>query len=247
MPPWAAGRGPAGETREWLVSLAVLASITIVISSFFLAVYPLRGYTEPLGYDTVRYIWRTNCIADGGLEALRQCREELSSRIGYPFASLFLSTLLGASRFTVAAVLPVVAVVALASCSAGLVGRGIREGKLGAAAVALVVATSPMTVLMAGFAGYTDTLLALVLGLGAMVAVLEVALQGRAYLPAIALLGMMAVVHWPVASCRKHSSPPGCPSASPLPRQARSAWREAGAETRTRRGCSPGSSPPGRH
>src|SRR5687767_12176129 len=120
---------------------------------FFLAVYPIRGYDQPRGYDTPRYLWRTNCVEAGGLDALPTCapssQEALPGRPAYPVLSLVLTGLLPVSKVALAAILPAAAAAAIALTAGALASSSLELGSARLSAVAAVVAVSPVVVSLA--------------------------------------------------------------------------------------------------
>jgi hypothetical protein len=177
-----------------VASLGVAAGVLL----FYLSVYVVRGYDQPLGYDTARYLWRTSCVAAGGLSELRRCapaQAALPSRVGYPIVSLLMSSLLPVARYPLAAVLPVIVAAVIALGAAALVSWCIELDAKGFAVIAVVVGASPMVVAMADPEGYADTMLALGIGLAGLMAVAVVAERGRGFAPAMGLQAVAAVVH----------------------------------------------------
>jgi hypothetical protein len=165
----------------------------------YLFVYPLRGYDQPRGYDTARYLWRTNCVAAGGLEELKECaprrQEALPSRVGYPVVSLMLTGILPASGSTVATLIPIVGVASIAMAAGALVSSRLGLGPPGLAIVSIVVGLSPMAVAMAAPEGYADMILAVAVGLAAVMAAVSAARVP--YAVAAVLLAVAGIVHWP--------------------------------------------------
>jgi hypothetical protein len=165
----------------------------------YLSVYPMRGYDQPRGYDTARYLWRTSCVAAGGLGELEECaprrQEALPSRVGYPVVSLMLTGVLPASGSTVGALIPILGVAAIAMAGGALVSSRLGLPPPGLAIVSIVVGLSPMAVAMAAPEGYADMILALAVGLAAILAAVSAARVP--YPVAAVLLAVAAVVHWP--------------------------------------------------
>src|SRR5439155_16786994 len=184
--------------RRWARAAVTSLGIAAGVLLFYLSVYAVRGYDQPLGYDTARYLWRTGCVAAGGLSELRRCapaQASLPSRVGYPIVSLLTSTLLPTARYPLAAVLPVIAAAVIALGAAALVSWSLDLDAKGFAAIAVVAGASPMVVAMADPEGYADTMLALGIGLAGLVAVAVVAERGKGFAPAMGLLAAAAVVH----------------------------------------------------
>ena len=188
---------------RWFRAIGVTAALAVGILLFYLSVYAVRGYDQPLGYDTARYLWRTNCVAAGGLAELRRCARPaeaaLPSRVGYPLISLQTSSILGTSRYALAAVIPIVAGVAIALAGAALLSwsLGLSAGRF--AVLVVVLGASPMIVAMASPEGYADTMLATAIGLAGLMAVALALQHGRGSLAAGALFAGAALVHSPTA------------------------------------------------
>jgi hypothetical protein len=184
--------------RRWATAVATSLGVAAGVLLFYLSVYAVRGYDQPLGYDTARYLWRTSCVAAGGLSELRRCapaQAALPSRVGYPIVSLLLSSLLPIARYPLAAVLPAIAAAVIALGGAALVGWSLDLDAKRFAVIAVVVGASPMVVAMADPEGYADTMLALGIGLAGLMAVAVVADRGMGWGPAVGLLSVAAVVH----------------------------------------------------
>src|SRR5207247_7419780 len=138
--------------RRWAMAAATSLGIAAGVLLFYLSVYAVRGYDQPLGYDTARYLWRTSCVAAGGLSELRRCapaQAALPSRVGYPIVSLLLSSLLPIARYPLAAVLPVIAAAVIALGAAALVGWSLELDATRFAVIAVVVGVSPKVKAMA--------------------------------------------------------------------------------------------------
>jgi len=165
----------------------------------YLSVYPLRGYDQPRGYDTARYLWRTSCVAAGGLGELEECaprrQEALPSRVGYPVVSLMLTGVLPVSGSTVGALIPILGVAAIAMAGGALVSSRLGLPPPGLAIVSIVVGLSPMAVAMAAPEAYADMILALAVGLAAILAAVSAPRVPHGV--AAVLLAVAAVVHWP--------------------------------------------------
>jgi hypothetical protein len=186
--------------REWATSAATVALVTAAILVFFLSVYRVRGYDEPIGSDAPRYIWRTNCVASGGLAALRRCGRTphagLPNRVAYPVLALSLSAVFSLSRFGAAAILPVVAAATLALAAATLACAAMRLSQWAFAVLALVVGTSPVVVSMAAPESYVDMMLALAFGTGGLALTLIAIHRGSGSVAAAGLLAAALVAHW---------------------------------------------------
>lgn len=190
--------------RRWVVAVAVWAAMGAGVLLFFLAVYPIRGYDQPRGYDTPRYLWRTNCVEAGGLDALPTCapssQEALPGRPAYPVLSLVLTGLLPVSKVALAAILPAAAAAAIALTAGALASSSLELGSARLSAVAAVVAVSPVVVSLATPEGYADAMLALAVGSGAVLATTVAVGRDRGWPAASVLLATAVLIHWPTGA-----------------------------------------------
>jgi hypothetical protein len=185
-------------------ALLVVALFGVGATVFFLSVYEIRGFDQPRGYDTPRYLWRTACVEAGGVHALRTCAPStqlsLPSRVGYPLESLTLSGTMHTSRVTMAAILPAMFAAAIGLAAASMVVAALRLRSGAFAVVAAIVTASPLVITLAMPEGYADNMIAVAIGVAALVALGEAAATGRGRVAGAVLLGLMAVVHWPTAT-----------------------------------------------
>ena len=190
--------------RGWIVALAVAVGVGVGSAVLFLSIYPAKGFDQPRGYDTARYLWRTNCVEAAGVDGLASCaptrQQGLPGRVGYALMSLTVSGTLHVSRVTFAAIAPATLAAAMALAAAALVAGALGTGTGPFAIVAVVVAASPVLIALTTPESYAETMLALALALGGLVALSEVAASGRGWAAAAVLLGLMALVHWPTAA-----------------------------------------------
>ena len=129
--------------REHLGPLLLMAAVAAGVAVFFLAIYKVRHYPMPIGWDTPRYLSQTNFVAERGLtsvpHALPPPSKTLTSRAGFPVMVLSLSSLFGVSTFKTAAIVPAVAAVAIALAAGALVSASLRRPAWEAAVVAVLV------------------------------------------------------------------------------------------------------------
>ena len=62
MPQAPADRPRAARAREHLPSLLLIAVTGGLVAAFFLAIYALKQYPMPIGWDTPRYLDQTNLV-----------------------------------------------------------------------------------------------------------------------------------------------------------------------------------------
>jgi hypothetical protein len=191
----AAGSAPRAALRIALL-LAVPAA---AVGALYLMTYAVHHYAFPVGYDTPKYLWRTDLVAANGVHALVGSAplpfHVNADRPGFPVLVSTLAAVLGSSSARVAMVLP--------ACMAALIGLGAGAFSLSALdqprwAVPVFVLATGASVNVSRMAGpgYDDNLIlaAIVVAAGAM------ALAGADGRPALAgavlLLSAGALVHW---------------------------------------------------
>ena len=168
-----------------------------LVSAFYLGLY--RHLREPIGWDTARYLDQTNLVVKYGLSgvarlSLPRPHKVLTSRVGFPVMVLTLSRLFRASTFKLAALVPIASIAATALAAGAFVSYTFRREAATLATVALVVGTSAsMTQLIGGT--YVDNLLAGAVFAAALVPLVAVVRDGRAYLATILLLGVGGLAH----------------------------------------------------
>src|SRR5207244_3286013 len=140
VPTSPADRHGAGRIREQLPSLILIAVAGGLVAAFFLALYAVKQYPMPIGWDTPRYLDQTNLVAAHGLAGVPQHLpppiKTLPSRGGFPIVILTLSSLFHAGTFTLAAVAPPAAAVAIALAAGALVPASLRAWRAGDAFLA---------------------------------------------------------------------------------------------------------------
>lgn len=181
----------------------VLAAV--LVGSFFLGLYLVKGYRTPIGWDTARYVSEANLAADLGLSGVERLTPPphivQTSRVGYSVLNLTLSSLFALSRFKLAATLPPAAAVALALAAGAVASAALRRGPWEAAAVALAVGVSPTLIRLMAPETYSENLLALAPLAAALVVVLAVRPpDGVALGGAILLIVGGALSHGPSAA-----------------------------------------------
>ena len=72
VPTSPADRHGAGRIREQLPSLILIAVAGGLVAAFFLALYAVKQYPMPIGWDTPRYLDQTNLVAAHGLAGVPQ-------------------------------------------------------------------------------------------------------------------------------------------------------------------------------
>src|SRR5262245_45906638 len=168
--------------------------------AFFLWIYPAKGFTVPIGWDTSRYLWRTTVAQSVGLAHLEEGVPHYvnadPARPAFPVLAGSLSSLFGANHFRLAAALPAVAAAAVALAAGAFVGTILRRPAWQVVAVAVGVGTSAFMVRMLGPEAYQDNLFAAAVFVSACTALGLAVWDRRALVPAIALFGAGGVIHW---------------------------------------------------
>jgi hypothetical protein len=190
---------PPGRLRDHLKPILVVALAAIGVAVFYLAIYKVRHFPMPIGWDTPRYLSQTNFVAERGLagvpHALPPPSKTLTSRAGFPVLVLTLSSLFHVSTFKVAAIVPAAGAVAVALAAGALVTSTLRRGVWEGAAVAVMVGVSPVLVRLFAPESYADNLLAAALFLAAMIPLVSTVRDGVGFVPTILLLAAGGLAH----------------------------------------------------
>lgn len=166
---------------------------------FFLALYRVRQFPMPIGYDTPRYLFQTNLVGELGLahvpHVLPPPARSLATRTGFPVVVLTLSKLFSSSTFEIAAVAPGAAATAIALAAGAFVSWGLRRSVWEFGAVALIVGTSTVLVRLVAPETYTDNLLSAAVLVAALVPILSAVRNGPGLACAVVLLGLSGIIH----------------------------------------------------
>src|SRR5439155_21033413 len=156
--------GPRAPARPWVGAAVLLAVLAAVVGVFFLRIYPVRGYTVPIGWDQSEYLWRTTMAQEVGLSnidrPLPSTAAPKSGRPGFPVIDGTLSSLTRAGTFRVAMVLPTVMAIIVGLAAGAFVGVALRRPWWQVAVVSLAVSLSPFMVRLMQPEGYLDNLFA---------------------------------------------------------------------------------------
>jgi len=186
-------------SNRHLGPLAITLLVGAAVLLFLLAVYRVKHYPMPIGYDTPRYLFQTNLVAHFGLahvpRVLPPPTRSLATRTGYPVVVLTLSSLFSVSTFKLAAVVPAAAATAIALAAGAFVSWAFHRGAWEFGAVGIVVGTSTIVVRLIAPETYTDNLLATAVILAALVPILSAIRDGPGVICAIVLLGLGGVIH----------------------------------------------------
>jgi hypothetical protein len=185
---------PAGPPATLLVLLVP----TIVLGGIYLWPFLTRQSTLPFGYDTPKYVWRANLVADRGLDALVGSAPEgfgvNADRPGYPVIAALVRSVLGVVPLQLAFVLSAVIGVSIGLAAGAFAVRGLGEPLWAFPIYAVTVGASVNVSRTA--VGYTDNLIFDAVAVAAALLVILV-VQGEGGLAgAIVLLTGGVLIHW---------------------------------------------------
>jgi hypothetical protein len=182
-----------------LKAIAVVAVAAIALLTFFLAIYKVKSYAMPIGYDTPRYLFQTTLVGDLGLSnvphVLPPPKKSLATRTGFPVVVLTLSKLFSASTFTVAGLVPPAAAVSLALAAGAFVSWGLRRSAWELAAVTVIVGTSALMIRLLVPETYIDNLMSAAILVAALVPIVSAIRQGPGTASAVILLALAGAIH----------------------------------------------------
>jgi hypothetical protein len=187
------------DVRVWFLWGAGAGLVALLIMGFYLWIYHARGITVPMGWDTSRYIWRTNLGQQFGVAHLQQHVQAGvqadNGRPAFPVLAGMLSSL-GPSTFRLAAVIPIAAAASIGLAAAAFIGATLRRPAWEMALVALGVGTSSLMTRLLGPETYQDNLMAGAVFLAAAIAITMSVQDRRAIISALILFGMVELIHW---------------------------------------------------
>jgi hypothetical protein len=197
----ASGSGPGRSRRLRAAALDATALVGSAVAVGVVYGWPLvaRRLSAPVGYDTPKYLWRTNLVAAKGIASLAGSApvpfQVNADRPGLPMLWSVLSSWLHVSPVRVGLVFPVAMAVCIGLAAAAVAGAGLKLPRWAGPVFVLATGASINVARMAA-AGYDDNLL--VTGVVLAAAVLAVlAAEGRpAAAGAVALLVTGLLVHW---------------------------------------------------
>jgi hypothetical protein len=188
---------PVRSPANLLVLLVLLVS-TIVIGGMYLWPYLTRQSTLPFGYDTPKYVWRANLVADRGLDALLGAAPEgfgvNADRPGYPVLAALVRSVLGVVPFQLAFVLSAVICVSIGLAAGAFAVRSLGEPLWAFPIYAVAVGTSVNVARTA--VGYTDNLIFDAVAVAAALLVILVVQGEGGIAGGILLLAGGALIHW---------------------------------------------------
>jgi len=186
--------------RRWTAAGLLVGVVGVVVLAFFLSIYPIQRYTVPIGWDASEYLWRTRLAQAVGVsriaEPLPSTAHPKTGRPGYPVVAATLSSVLHVSPFRVTMVMGSVLALAIGLAAGGFVAGVLKRPLWQLGVVALVVSLSPSVIALMKPEGYLDTMLAAAVFLAASIPIALSLESPGAIIPAVALLGAGAVIHW---------------------------------------------------
>jgi hypothetical protein len=177
--------------------------VAAVVVPFFASTYAAHRFEVPLGWDTPKYMWKTELASSLGVtgvpDRLPPPVNGSPDRPAFPVVALVADRVLGLEPIQVAEALPIAMAAAIGLACAGLASAGFGLGRWGSAIVGASVGASVCVARMAGPETYQDNLMvAAVLVAVAVLAVAGVA-AGRGLVAPALLMGAAAIVHWSFA------------------------------------------------
>jgi hypothetical protein len=182
-----------------------VAALVLVPSFLFLGRYVTAGTgIAPPGSDTPQHVWRSEVVAQLGLDALPSYEGDAhalhtnADRPGLPLVLAALSAFTGAHARELIYVLPAVAATAIASAAAALAGAIPNVPWWGISLAGLATGTSVQVALVAS--GYLDQLVVEALVLAAAAGTLRAAGGGPGRTLGAGCLAAAFLVHWQFAT-----------------------------------------------
>jgi hypothetical protein len=185
--------------RTAALDAAALLASAVAVGVVYAWPLVARRLSAPVGYDTPKYLWRTNLVAAKGIASLAGSAplpfQVNADRPGLPTLWSVLSSWLHLSPVRVGLVFPVAMAVCIGLAAAAVAGAGLKLPRWAGPVFVLATGASINVARMAA-AGYDDNLL--VTGVVLAAAVLAVlAAEGRpAVAGAVALLVTGFLIHW---------------------------------------------------
>jgi hypothetical protein len=198
--PVSAGSRGSARTRDWVVAAFAVGTTGLAIMAFFLWIYRAKSLSVPIGWDTARYLWRTELFRSVGLVNLQDAVPAFvntdPARPAFPVVAASLMSLFGAEPFRLAAVLPSVTAAAVGLAAGGFVAAVLRRPAWELVVVAVGVGTSAFVVRLLAPESYQDNLFAAAVFMAASIPAALSVSDRRALAPAILIFGAGGVIHW---------------------------------------------------
>ncbi|MDP8956256.1 MAG: hypothetical protein M3N24_04765 [Actinomycetota bacterium] len=188
------------DLRQHLGGLLLVALLGALFAAFFAGLYFVNNYRFPIGWDTARYLFHMNFIAERGFgteipHLLPLAESVTANRPGFPVLALSLSNLFATSNFRVAAAIPIAGAVATALAIGGFGSAALGLKRWEMVVVTVIGGTSATVIRLLAPETYTDNLLAASICVAALIPVIAVVQRGTSFVPAAVLLGIAGVIH----------------------------------------------------
>ena len=188
------GSGARAAARDALGTLAWIGAAAAVIALAYLSLYIVRRYAYLVGYDTPRYMYRTNLAAAQGVGPFGLDASTDATRVGNPVLSALTAATLGVPALHLAFVWPAVVAVATGLAAGVFAVSGLEEPRWSFPLYAVAVGVSVNVASVAG--SLLDNLfVSPLLMAGAATALL--AAEGEAWLAGpVLLVAGAAIMEW---------------------------------------------------
>jgi hypothetical protein len=188
-------------TRSSLASVLVVLVPTALIGGMYLWPFLTGHSVLPFGFDTPKYMWRANLVADRGLHSLIGSApigfNVNADRPGYPVIAALVRSVLGVVPLQLAFVLSAVIGVSIGLAAGAFAVRSLREPLWAFPIYAVTVGASVNVARTA--VGYTDNLIFDALAVAAALLVILVVQSEGGLVGGIALIACGALIHWDFA------------------------------------------------
>lgn len=179
----------------------LLTAAIVLVAGPFLWLYLRESVATPVGFDTPKYIWRANLVAESGLDALPASGTSWfktnADRPGYPIFAGVVRFAAGVPPFDLAFVLPALMGTLIGLSAGAFAVSGLREPPWAFPVYAAAVGGSVNVALTA--VGLADNLVVDALVMGAALPAIRVADGQGGAAAAVLLLAAAGLVHWPFA------------------------------------------------
>jgi hypothetical protein len=180
--------------------LSLVAFIAVLFALFFTGLYFVNGYRFPIGWDTARYLFHTNFIAERGFgteipHLLPLAQSVTANRPGFPVLALTQASLFQTSSFRVATAIPIAGAIATALAIGAFGSFALSLKRWEMAVVTLIGGVSATVIRLLAPETYTDNLLSAAICMAALIPVVAAVERGTSFVPAIVLLGVAGIIH----------------------------------------------------
>ncbi|HEX2089028.1 MAG TPA: hypothetical protein VHI54_03710 [Actinomycetota bacterium] len=181
-------------------AFALTALTGALLVAFYTGLYYVNDYRFPIGWDTARYLFHTNFIAERGfgteIPHLLPLAEPLTAnRPGFPVLALTLSSLFSTSTFRVATPIPLAGAIATALAVGAFASAALGLKRWEMLVVTLMAAVSAPLIRLLAPETYTDNLMAAAICMAALLPVMAVVKHGTSFVPAMILFGIGGIIH----------------------------------------------------